>query len=46
MFASIYIKMPETFQKVLIKDDRIGNVTDAVKYGVFKRCPERDFIYL
>jgi hypothetical protein len=34
--ASIYIKMSETFQKVLIKDDRIGNVTDAVKYGVFK----------
>ena len=36
ILASIYIKMSETFQKVLIKDDRIGNVTDAVKYCVFK----------
>ena len=25
-----------TFHKVLIKDDRIGAITDAVKYGVFK----------
>ena len=34
--ASIYIKMSETFNKVLVKDDRIGNISDAVKYAVFK----------
>jgi len=28
--------MSETFQKILIKDDRIGAITDAVKYGVYK----------
>jgi hypothetical protein len=28
--------MSETFQKNLSKDDRIGAITEAVKYGVFK----------
>ena len=28
--------MSETFQKILSKDDRIGAITEAVKYGVFK----------
>ena len=28
--------MSETFNKVLVKDDRIGNISDAVKYAVFK----------
>ena len=28
--------MSETFEKVLIKDDRIGCVTPQVKFGVFK----------
>jgi hypothetical protein len=28
--------MSETFEKVLIKDDRIGCITPAVKFGVFK----------
>ena len=28
--------MTETFNKVLIKDSRIGEITDAVKYAVFK----------
>jgi len=28
--------MSETFEKVLIKDDRIGCITPQVKFGVFK----------
>ena len=28
--------MSETFQKILVKDDRIAAITDAVKYGVYK----------
>jgi hypothetical protein len=28
--------MTETFNKVLVKDSRIGEISDAVKYAVFK----------
>lgn len=28
--------MADSFSKVLVKDDRIGNLTDTVAYGVFK----------
>jgi len=28
--------MSETFEKILVKDDRIGGITDKVKFSVFK----------
>ena len=28
--------MTETFNKVLVQDSRIGEISDAVKYAVFK----------
>ena len=29
--------MSETFEKILVKDDRLGCITPKVKYQVFKR---------
>ena len=36
MYSYIYNQMSTDFQRILLKDDRIGCITDQIKYGVLK----------